>query len=67
MVLAWVEIDRVDASWISIADVVLDVISSGGFTEDNVVVAYSQQSVVSPGVFPGKSVNIFIFELNMLL
>lgn len=66
VILRWVEVDGVDASW-ALGEVRENIVASRGNSENLVIGTKLEDTLVNAGIFPGKRIDVLIVELGMLL
>ena len=66
MVLVWVEVYGVDACW-GAQCVGENVVACGSDGENDVVRTEFEEAVVDTRIFPGEGIDVFVFELLVLL
>ena len=66
MILIWVEIDCVYASWTCLIEIVQYIISGRGYAKNDIITADVEEAMIDAGIFPREGVDIFVVELGVL-
>lgn len=67
MILIWVEVNCMYASWTCLVEIVQYVITGRCYAKNDIITADVEEAVIDTRIFPGKRVNVLVVELGVLL